>query len=97
MKRFVRITNPAVQDVKFVPLKHDPIEETDFQGVVGDRKPDFEVDVSRQLKDHGIARAESICVYHAREDAPPGAVTVWSICEESGKAEGWIERSAPAT
>jgi hypothetical protein len=101
MNRYYRITNPeapiAVRgdgtDEVGVP-KITAIEKAEFLAAVGDRPPDERADVEGVIKTASVEDAVRALAGQSRRH-PPGAETVWSLNDETGKAKGWVVKSQP--
>jgi hypothetical protein len=87
MKHYYQITNEAPTG-GLSWGKNEKIGEVEFRAAVGDRQPDRKVDVSGVLKTASIADVVRALALESGK-VGTGAVHVWCLCDETGKAEGW--------
>ncbi len=97
MNRYYRIANPAtaVPPDDATSSEVAPIEKAEFLAAVGEKPPDGRADVAEIIKAAAVADAVKAS---AAESLPhgPGAVTAWSLNDESGKAKGWVVEAPTA-
>jgi hypothetical protein len=97
MNRYYRITNPEkmVAPIEMTSSEVAPIEKADSLAAVGEKPPEARVNMAEIIKAAAVADALRALAIESLALAL-GAVTVWSLNDESGKAKGWVVKAPTA-